>query len=147
MHTIGSLIGREILDSRGRPTVEATCVLGSGASGTCSVPSGASTGSGEAIELRDGDLRRYRGLGCRRAASHISQEIFRSVAGSEFAHQSDFDRQLITLDGTPDKSRLGATGILPGVCSRCSRLSPGPAVSSLCRSGGTSAADPASVDD
>ena len=112
MHTIGSLIGREILDSRGRPTVEATCVLGSGASGTCSVPSGASTGSGEAIELRDGDLRRYRGLGCRRAASHISQEIFRSVAGSEFAHQSDFDRQLITLDGTPDKSRLGANALL-----------------------------------
>ena len=112
MSVIESITGREILDSRGRPTVEATCVLQSGASGVCSVPSGASTGSAEAIELRDGDMARYLGLGCRRAAENIGSEIQRAISAKNFDHQSDLDRCLSEFDGTAHTSRLGANALL-----------------------------------
>ncbi|HEU5101714.1 MAG TPA: enolase C-terminal domain-like protein [Roseiflexaceae bacterium] len=112
MPTITQLSGREILDSRGRPTVEARCELSGGAVGIASVPSGASTGSAEALELRDGDPRRYRGLGCRRAASHIGGAIHAALAGQPVANQAALDDALLALDGTTDKSRLGANALL-----------------------------------
>jgi len=112
MPTIERLIGREILDSRGNPTVLATCVLEGGIHTSASVPSGASTGSAEALELRDGDLNRYRGLGCRRAAENISGLLNRELAGHAFAEQSDLDGAMLALDGTPAKSVLGANAIL-----------------------------------
>ncbi len=106
------LTGREILDSRGRPTVEATCVTQGGFTGVCSVPSGASTGSAEAIEMRDGDPQRYAGLGCRNAAANITGELQAAVHERCFADQSEFDACLIQQDGTANKSRLGANAIL-----------------------------------
>ena len=112
MPIIECLTGAEILDSRGRPTVSATCRLAGGAVASASVPSGASTGSAEALELRDGDPKRYRGLGCRTAAAHISGEIHCALAGRRFAGQAEVDRALIALDGTANKSRLGANAIL-----------------------------------
>jgi enolase len=112
MSTIISLSGREILDSRGRPTVEARCELDSGAFGVASVPSGASTGSAEALELRDGDEQRYRGLGCRRAVGQIGSTILAGVAGQALADQAALDAALLALDGTPNKSRLGANALL-----------------------------------
>ncbi len=112
MPTIKRLSALEILDSRGRPTVSATCELLSGARGAASVPSGASTGASEALELRDGDLARYEGLGCRKAVAHINEEIARHLAGTSFSSQAELDRALIDLDGTPNKSRLGANAIL-----------------------------------
>jgi enolase len=112
MPVIKRLHGSEILDSRGRPTVHAICELASGAVGAVSVPSGASTGTAEARELRDGDPKRYRGLGCRQAVGHINEEIQQALAGEIFAMQADLDRALIALDGTPNKSRLGANAIL-----------------------------------
>ena len=112
MPTITHLAGREILDSRGRPTVEARCALDSGASGVVSVPSGASTGRAEALELRDGDARRYGGLGCRRAASHVGGAIQAALAGRPFANQAALDAALLALDGTPNKGRLGANALL-----------------------------------
>jgi len=112
MPVIKSLTAAEILDSRGRPTVSATCLLASGANASASVPSGASTGTAEALELRDGDPRRYHGLGCRRAVENIRGEIQRSLTGPTFAVQADLDRALIEMDGTPNKSRLGANAVL-----------------------------------
>ena len=112
MSELRSIKGLEILDSRGRPTVKAYCELASGARGEASVPSGASTGAAEALELRDGDPKRYQGKGCRKAASHLTGEINTALAGSEFASQAEFDRALIDLDGTPEKSRLGANAVL-----------------------------------
>jgi enolase len=112
MPTIQRLTGREILDSRGRPTVYATCELASGTRGGASVPSGASTGAAEALELRDGEARRYRGLGCRAAAANIGGEIHRALAGRSLAGQQELDQALIALDGTPNKSRLGANALL-----------------------------------
>ena len=112
MTPIAKLSADEVLDSRGRPTIKATCQLKSGHSGTASVPSGASTGRAEAVELRDGDPRRYRGLGCRRAVSQVNQQVCAAVGGKSFQDQAEFDRFLIELDGTPDKARLGANGIL-----------------------------------
>jgi enolase len=110
--TIEQLTASEILDSRGRPTVSATCKLAGGATGAASVPSGVSTGTAEALELRDGNPRRYAGLGCRKAVAHVNEEIHRALAGTNFADQAELDRALIDLDGTPNKSRLGANGIL-----------------------------------
>jgi enolase len=110
--SIESLTAAEILDSRGRPTVSATCRLASGAMASASVPSGASTGTAEALELRDGDPRRYHGLGCRRAIENIRGNIQVAVAGRAFATQAELDGALIELDGTPNKSRLGANAIL-----------------------------------
>ena len=109
--TIARLTGREILDSRGRPTVYALCELADGTCAGASVPSGASTGAAEARELRDGDPRRYRGLGCRAAAANV-EAIGRALAGNLFASQSALDNALIALDGTPTKSQLGANAIL-----------------------------------
>ncbi len=111
MPIIQEITGREILDSRGRPTVEATCTLTGGARGCASVPSGASTGAAEALELRDGDPKRYGGFGCRNAVAHLNHEIHQTAAGRGFT-QTTFDEHLIQLDGTPNKSRLGANAIL-----------------------------------
>jgi enolase len=111
MPTISRLSGLEILDSRGRPTVQATCELTSGASGTASVPSGASTGAAEAHELRDGDPQRYRGLGCRRAVEHINHDLHQALSRHSF-DQSRLDQAMLDLDGDPNKARLGANAIL-----------------------------------
>jgi len=110
--TIAELSALEILDSRGRPTLQATCRLACGATGTVSVPSGASTGRCEAVELRDGDPHRYGGRGCRRAAAAVNGEIAAAVCGDAFAHQWELDARLIELDGTDRKRRLGANAIL-----------------------------------
>lgn len=112
MFTIEFLHALEILDSRGRPTLQATCVLRSGAVATASVPSGASTGQAEALELRDGDSARYRGLGCRKAVANITDEIQPALSGQPLNTQAELDDMLLALDGTPNKSRLGANAIL-----------------------------------
>ncbi|MBX3015031.1 MAG: enolase [Caldilineaceae bacterium] len=112
MATITHLSGLEILDSRGRPTVQATCRLASGAIGTASAPSGASTGAAEAHELRDGDPARYRGLGCRRAVANVQGELAQALIGRTFATQQELDHAMLALDGTPTKGRLGANAIL-----------------------------------
>ena len=112
MPRIGRLDGLEILDSRGRPTLKATCQLESSAVGTASVPSGASTGSAEALELRDGDPQRYGGLGCRTAAANVGGAMHEALAGRSFDGQADVDKALVELDGTENKSRLGANAIL-----------------------------------
>jgi enolase len=106
------VIGREILDSRGNPTVEADVVLESGARGLAAVPSGASTGEHEAVELRDGDASRYGGKGVRQAVGHINCDLHRALAGQDAADQARLDRLMKDLDGTPNKSRLGANAIL-----------------------------------
>ncbi len=112
MPVIRLLTAQEILDSRGRPTIAVCCLLEGGASACASVPSGASTGSAEALELRDGDPKRYRGLGCRQAVANVEGPIATGVIGVEFASQHALDTALITLDGTPNKSRLGANALL-----------------------------------
>lgn len=109
---IERLAGQEILDSRGRPTVRATCELASGARGVASVPSGASTGAAEAHELRDADRGRYRGWGCRKAVAHIHGELRDALTGTEIRDQQALDSALVELDGTPDKGRLGANTLL-----------------------------------
>ena len=112
MKRILSVKGREILDSRGNPTVEAEVLLEDGSVGRASVPSGASTGIYEACELRDGDPGRYLGKGVSKAAAHVSTEIAQALAGQDAMDQANIDRLLIDLDGTPNKSRLGANAIL-----------------------------------
>lgn len=112
MPVIERLHALEILDSRGRPTLLASCALRSGASGSASVPSGASTGAAEARELRDGDPARYRGLGCLRAAANVRIEINDALAGLAIDDQAQLDRLLVELDGSPQKSRLGANALL-----------------------------------
>jgi enolase len=112
MSAIVDLIGREILDSRGNPTVECDVLLESGTMGRAAVPSGASTGSREAIELRDGDKARYLGKGVLNAVEHINTEISEAVMGLEANEQAFLDRTLIELDGTENKSRLGANAML-----------------------------------
>lgn len=112
MPTLARLSALEILDSRGRPTVQATCTLADGSAATASVPSGASTGSAEALELRDGDPTRYGGLGCRQAVRHINHDLNDALAGRDFATQAKLDAAMRTLDGTPNKARLGANAIL-----------------------------------
>ena len=112
MPKIERLSGREILDSRGRPTVLATCVLEGGIGASASVPSGASTGSAEAFELRDGDPKRYQGLGCRRAAANIGGVLQGALGERQFTDQGELDRTMIALDGTATKSRIGANAIL-----------------------------------
>jgi len=109
---IVKIIGREILDSRGNPTVEADVHLASGAMGRAAVPSGASTGEYEAVELRDGDKSRYLGKGTLKAASHINGEIATALQGKDAWQQAAIDRAMIELDGTPNKARLGANAIL-----------------------------------
>ena len=112
MAKISDIRGREILDSRGNPTVEAQVRLDSGVTGWAAVPSGASTGTREAIELRDGDAKRYGGKGVRRAVEHVNGEIGQSLRGREVDDQRALDQALIALDGTPTKARLGANAIL-----------------------------------
>ncbi len=112
MSAIVDIIGREILDSRGNPTVECDVLLESGAMGRASVPSGASTGAREAIELRDGDKSRYLGKGVLRAVENVNTEISEAVMGLDAQEQTFIDRTLIELDGTENKERLGANAIL-----------------------------------
>jgi len=112
MSAIVDIIGREILDSRGNPTVECDVLLESGAMGRAAVPSGASTGSREAIEMRDGDKSRYLGKGVLRAVENLNTEISEALMGLDAQEQTFLDRTLIELDGTEDKSRLGANAIL-----------------------------------
>ena len=112
MSSIVDVVAREILDSRGNPTVEADVLLESGVMGRAAVPSGASTGSREAIELRDGDPQRYGGKGVLRAVEHVNTEISEAIAGLDATEQSFIDSTLIDLDGTENKARLGANSIL-----------------------------------
>jgi enolase len=112
MSAIKDVSGLEVIDSRGNPTVEAEVVLASGARGRAAVPSGASTGSREAHELRDGDQRRYLGKGVSKAVANVNGEIKKAVVGLEAGGQGDLDRKLIALDGTANKARLGANAIL-----------------------------------
>jgi enolase len=109
---IEDVIAREVLDSRGNPTVEVEVFLDGGAVGTAIVPSGASTGAHEAVELRDGDASRYRGKGVLTAVRHVNDVIRPEVAGSDAVDQVTLDRLLIDLDGTPNKERLGANALL-----------------------------------
>jgi enolase len=112
MSAIVDIVGREILDSRGNPTVECDVLLESGVMGRAAVPSGASTGSREAIELRDGDSSRYLGKGVLKAVGHINTEISESVLGLDASEQAFLDKTLIDLDGSDNKSRLGANATL-----------------------------------
>ena len=112
MSSIVDIVAREILDSRGNPTVEADVLLESGAMGRAAVPSGASTGSREAIELRDGDARRYGGKGVLKAVEAVNTEISEAIVGLDASEQSFIDKTLIDLDGTGNKSRLGANATL-----------------------------------
>jgi enolase len=112
MPVIRQLSAIEILDSRGKPTVKATCVVDDGVAASASVPSGASTGKAEALELRDGDPKRYRGMGCRKAVANVAGVIADGLRGKRFDHQSELDAALNRLDGTAEKSRLGANAVL-----------------------------------
>jgi enolase len=110
--TIAKLHALEILDSRGHPTLRVRCTLANGVTATASVPAGASTGEHEAVELRDGDKRRYGGKGVLKAVANVNDVIGPALAGRDPTHQSEIDFSLIRLDGTPDKSKLGANAIL-----------------------------------
>ncbi|HXM85974.1 MAG TPA: phosphopyruvate hydratase [Stellaceae bacterium] len=112
MSAIADIRAREILDSRGNPTVEVDVILDSGAKGRASVPSGASTGTHEAVELRDGDKKRYGGKGVKKAVDGVNGEIFDALSGFDASDQAGLDRALIALDGTENKARLGANAIL-----------------------------------
>jgi enolase len=112
MTKVTRLTGREILDSRGNPTVEAEVVLASGAYGRAAVPSGASTGTREAVELRDGDARRYLGKGVCKAVANVNGELRAAIVGRDAGDQAAIDRLLIELDGSDNKSRLGANALL-----------------------------------
>ncbi len=112
MTAITDIIGREILDSRGNPTVEVDVILEDGSMGRAAVPSGASTGAHEAVELRDGDKVRYGGKGVRKAVDAVNGEIFDAIGGMDAEQQAKIDETMIALDGTPNKARLGANAIL-----------------------------------
>jgi enolase len=120
MTEIVDITAREILDSRGNPTVEADVFLSSGSMGRAAVPSGASTGENEAVELRDGDKSRYLGKGVQKAVKNIVDEILPALAGMDAAAQQEIDKKMIELDGTPNKGRLGANAIL-AVSMACAR--------------------------
>src|SRR3954466_9810737 len=112
MTAIVDIIGREILDSRGNPTVEVDVVLEDGSYGRAAVPSGASTGAHEAVELRDGEKQRYLGKGVQKAIAAVTGEIFDAIGGMDAENQGKIDETLVALDGTPNKARLGANAIL-----------------------------------
>ena len=109
---ITTLSAIEILDSRGNPTVRVFCALGNGILVSASVPSGASTGENEAVELRDGDRKRYAGKGVLTAVAHVNSDIGPKLEGMDPSHQAEIDRLMIDLDGTPTKSKFGANAIL-----------------------------------
>ena len=108
---IEKLIAREVLDSRGNPTIEVDVILKGGSSGRAAVPSGASTGQFEAVELRDGD-KRYKGKGVRQAVANVNNEIANEILGMDSLDQRGIDQKLLLLDGTNDKSNLGANAML-----------------------------------
>ena len=112
MPIITEIVSRQILDSRGNPTVEADVTLESGITATAAVPSGASTGENEAVELRDGDKKRYGGKGVLKAVQNISESIAPELLGCDVRDQADLDAAMIALDGTATKSKLGANAIL-----------------------------------
>src|SRR5271154_3517690 len=112
MSRIVDVRGRQIIDSRGNPTVEADVVLQSGASGRAAVPSGASTGSREAVELRDGDMQRFGGKGVLKAVGSINGPLRDAVMGADAQDQAELDARMIRLDGTDAKAKLGANAIL-----------------------------------
>src|SRR5437763_6451367 len=112
MAELKALKARQVLDSRGRPTVEVEAIASMGAVGRAIVPSGASTGRHEALELRDAESPRYGGLGVLRAVDHVTREIAPAVAGMDLEDQAGLDATLIACDGTPNKSRLGANAVL-----------------------------------
>src|SRR6201982_2001843 len=112
MAAIADITAREILDSRGNPTVEVDVILEDGAYGRAAVPSGASTGAHEAVELRDGDKQRYLGKGVQKAVAAVTGEIFDAIGGMDAEDQVKIDETLVALDGTPNKARLGANAIL-----------------------------------
>ena len=112
MTAIVDVIGREILDSRGNPTVEVEVILEEGSEGRAAVPSGASTGAHEAVELRDGDKKRYLGKGVTKAVEAVNGEIYDAISGLDAEEQAKIDETMIKLDGTPNKARLGANAIL-----------------------------------
>src|SRR4051794_30860246 len=112
MTAITSVDARQILDSRGNPTVEVDVVLEDGSLGRAAVPSGASTGAHEAVELRDGDKARYLGKGVQKPVHAVNGEIFDALGGMDSEQQVQIDQTMIALDGTPNKSRLGANAIL-----------------------------------
>ena len=109
---IEDIRAREILDSRGNPTVEVDVILDDGSAGRAAVPSGASTGSHEALELRDGDMERFMGRGVQKAVSHVNDEIADALLGMDASAQAEIDEALIDLDDTPTKARLGANALL-----------------------------------
>ena len=112
MSKITDIRGREIIDSRGNPTVEADVILDSGIRGRAAVPSGASTGTREAVELRDNDRKRYGGKGVLRAVEHINTVLRQGLLGTDPREQGEIDARMIELDGTENKARLGANAIL-----------------------------------
>src|SRR5215475_8359940 len=120
MTAIVDIIGREILDSRGNPTIEVDVLLEDGSLGRAAVPSGASTGAHEAVELRDGDKSRYLGKGVQKAIDAVNGEIFEALSDMAVEEQIEIDETMIELDGTPNKGRLGANAIL-GVSLACAR--------------------------
>jgi enolase len=112
MSRIVDIVGREVIDSRGNPTVEADVILDSGVMGRAAVPSGASTGTREAVELRDGDKKRYLGKGVLKAVKNVNTEIKAALLGKEAYEQESLDQVMIDLDNTENKSRLGANSLL-----------------------------------
>ena len=120
MSAIGDVIGREIIDSRGNPTVEAEVFLESGVTARASVPSGASTGSHEALELRDKDPKRYLGRGVQKAVEHIHRVIAPKLVGADVLDQRGIDSAMLRWDGTPNKKKLGANALL-GVSLACAK--------------------------
>ena len=120
MSTIIDIHAREILDSRGNPTVEVDVILEDGTMGRAAVPSGASTGAHEAVEMRDGDAARYMGKGVLQAVAAVNGEIAEALVGFDVTEQVAIDMTMIELDGTPNKSRLGANAIL-GVSLACAK--------------------------
>src|SRR5512145_1108330 len=120
MSAIVDIVGREILDSRGNPTVECDVLLESGTMGRAAVPSGASTGEREAIELRDGDKARYLGKGVLKAVDNVNEVIAEALIGWDAADQTGIDQRLLELDGTEFKSKLGANALL-GVSLACAK--------------------------
>ena len=112
MSRILKVHAREILDSRGLPTVEAEIILEDGSKGWAAVPSGASTGSHEALELRDGDSLRFAGKGTQKAVSNVNEVISKGIVGLDAKNQEEIDNTMLSLDGTPDKSKVGANATL-----------------------------------